>query len=352
MIPTVTFGYSPPNASREGALMDESNAHGTNERLRRRTFLKGVAAGAVGLGLSGAFPRDLRAEEEAPATTGEVKTRLLGRTKLPVSVVTYGGGALNPDAVRLLEVAVERGVNFIDTAQNYGGGQSEAAVGTFLASYPHRDKVFVNTKASKFRRPSGTASEVYAALEANVRESLGRLQTDYVDVFMWPHGASDVGFLKDGAVRDGLKKLQEKGLVRFLGMSSHANYKAVCEAVVEDGFYDVFLTVINVCTLNAAESGTPPAGRRQPGRPAEDVAGLVKMAKKKNVGVMAMKVANPGYLSSQTDALLDRAYPGASSLSRHQRLYRYALDHEGVCTDLVGIRNVTHLKEAVELAAL
>lgn len=332
--------------------MSEPHARSSDDRPRvpRRTFLQGVAAGALGLGLAGALPRDLRAEESSDASGG-VKTRVLGRTKVPVSVIGYGGGALGPDSVRLLQVAVEKGITLIDVAQSYGGGRAEEAVGTFLASYPHRERLFVSTKASKFRRPSGSAAEIYTALEANLTESLQRLKSDYLDLFMWPHGAQNVGFLQDEAVRDALRKLRDKERIRFFGMSSHNNYRAVCEAVVEDGFYDVFLTVINACTLNADAAGQPPQVRRQPGRPAEDMASVVKKAMAKDIGVLAMKAANPGYLSSETDTLLGRAFPADSPLSRHQKLFRYVLQPEGAHASLVGIRNVTHLKEAVEVGS-
>jgi aryl-alcohol dehydrogenase-like predicted oxidoreductase len=319
--------------------------------LGRRTFLKGVAAGAVGLGLAGAFPRDVLGEEETAPAGGTMKTRVLGRTKVPVSVVAYGGGGLTPDAVRLLQVAVEKGVNFIDVAHSYGGGKAEEAVGAFLQGYAHRDKLFINTKLSSFTNPQGSAKQVYDQFEERVRTSLERMKTDYLDLVMWPHGAQDLDFLKHEAARDALRKLQEKGLVRFFGTSSHQNYTAVCEAVVDDGFYDVFLTVINICTQNQAEAGQAQPGRggRQRGRPIEDTTALLKKAKAKNVGVMAMKVANGGYLGSGTDALLAKAFPGESALSRHQKLYRYALDQAGVCVDVVGIRSALHLKEAIEL---
>lgn len=328
--------------------MNASTPGGTND-LERRTFLKGVAAGAVGIGLSSALAHEVFAEEEGPPS-GTMKTRIFGRTKVPVSVVAYGSGGLRPDGVRLLQVAVEKGVNFIDTAHSYGKGQSEEAVGTFLQGYEHRDKLFINTKLSGLN-PQGSAKQVYDLFEAKVRESLARMKTEYIDSVMWPHGAQNLDFLKHEAARDALKKLQEKGLVRFLGTSSHTNYTEVCNAVLDDGFYDVFLTVINICTQNQAQAGQvqPGRGRRQRGRPIEDTTALLKKAKAKNIGVMAMKVANGGYLGSGTDALLGKAFPDETPFSRHQRLYRYALDQEGVHTDVVGIRSALHLKEAIAL---
>lgn len=328
-----------------------SSSRGSNE-LGRRAFLKGAAAGAVGLGLSGGFARRLLAGEEEPSVE-QVKTRVLGRTKVPVSIVAYGGGGLRPAAahLRLLQTAVDHGLTFIDVAQAYGKGQAETAVGQFLSGSVDREKVFVSTKASHFRRPSGSSKVVYEALEKNVRESLERMQTDYVDLYQWPHGASSTAFLDDGAVREGLEKLKEKGLVRHLGVSSHANHVKVCEAVVKDGFYDVVFLVINVCTQNPDKAGEPTPGRRRRGRPILDTRGLLKAAKRKKVGVMAMKVANSGYLGDGTDDLLAEEFPADSPLSRHQKLYTCALRQDGLHTVVVGIRNALHLKEAIEIGS-
>ena len=76
---------------------------------------------------------------------------------------------------------------------------------------------------------------------------------------------------------------------------------------------------------------------------------MLAQAKAKNVGVMAMKVANPGYLGDGTDALLAQAFPGESAFSRHQKLYQFALDQAGVAVDVIGIRSALHLKEAIAL---
>lgn len=325
--------------------MNTSTPAGKND-LERRTLLKGAAAGAVALGLASALPGDVYAEEET--ATGTMKTRVFGRTKVPVSVAAYGCGGLRPDGVRLLQVGVERGITFIDTAHSYGGGDSEKAVGAFLAGYQHRDKLYINTKLSGLN-PQGSAQQVYAQFEAAVKLSLERMKTDYLDSVMWPHGAQSLDFLKNEAARDAMRKLKEKGLVRFLGTSSHSNYVNVCNAVIDDGFYDLLLTVINICTQNQEEAGPVKQGRggRGRGRGIEDTVSMLKKAKAKNVGMMAMKVANPGYLGTGTDALLGKAFPEADGFSRHQRLYRYALSQEGVHTDVVGIRSALHLKEAI-----
>ena len=323
-------------------------------RVERRTFLKGVAAGTVSLGLAGAWARPALSDEGAGATArAAVKTRTFGRTNVPISTVMYGSGALKPENVRMLQIAHERGLFGIDTAQSYQNGKSEEAVGVFLRSGVDREKVFLTTKASAFRRPpNGTAKDVLAAVRANVELSLKRMNTDYLDLFLWPHGANTTAFLEDEAVRDALKVMREEKKLRFLGFSSHANYEETVTAGIKDGFYDVVLTVINICTQNAEVAGRDGANAsRGAGRPILDTRGLLALAKEKNVGIMAMKVAKDGFLSQPTDGLLAKALPADSPLSRHQKLYTYGLRQPGVSTVVIGMGNAKHLKEAVEVAS-
>ncbi len=330
-----------------------------SKQLGRRTFIQGVAAGAVGLGLSGALVPGARAEEGETATVQKVKTRVLGRTGREVSCIGVGGGGLNPQNANLLQAGWDHGINFIDVAYNYGRGQAEIGTGTFLEKFPHRDKLFVSTKASGFSPPRGTAKQVYEAFKARVQEQLARLKTDYVDLMMWPHGAQDTSFLANEAMQDAFRKLREEGLVKYFGTSSHKDYAKVGEAVAENGFYDVMLIVLNICSQNATRAGQPeeaPGGRRGrgrgPGRQTEDTTAFLKKAKAKNLGVMAMKVANDGFMTANTNALLAEAFPDDTGWSRHQKLYKYGLGMDGVSTVIVGMRSVLHLREAIAVGAV
>ncbi len=320
--------------------------------IDRRDFLKGAAAGAVGIGLSGGAARILLAAEKKKGPAPEMARRRFGRTGIEGSVIVYGGGGLGPAAVSLLEAAFDNGINVFDVAWGYGRGQAEVAIGKFLEKRKVRDKVILTTKASGFRPPRGTAKEVYQALKKAVEASLERMRTDHVDVLFWPHGASDPRQLENDHVRAALRDLRKAKLIRHFGTSSHTNYVRTCEAAIRSGFYEILMPVANLCTQNpekavAGEEAPPRRGRRRRGRKPLDTRDMLKLAKKKDVGIIAMKVANPGFLTSKTDDLLSAAFPGASPLSRHQKLYSWLLGQEGVSAVVVGIRSASHLKEAI-----
>ena len=313
-----------------------------SQGIGRRSFLRGAAASAVGLGIAGSLTSEALAKETG---TDAMKLRVLGKTKVPISVVTYGGGGLRPDTANMLKVGYDHGITSIDVAWSYGGGQAELGVGTFFKTFKDRDKIFLTTKASGFAPPRGSSKACLQALEAKMNESLKRMNTDHVDLLLWPHNATQVSFLKDENMRDAMLALQKKGMVKHIGFSSHKNYAKVCDAALDDDFAEAILVVANICTQNPTASG----GAR---RDIDDTRAMLKKALKKDVGILAMKVANGGFLGSQTDTLLGKYKAPAGAKSRHQKLYAYAAQMPEIATVVVGIRNAMHLREAVEVGKI
>jgi len=320
--------------------------------LDRRQFLKTATAGAVvGLGLTGITARSLSADEKnKPAD--RVKTRPLGKTGLTIAVVGYGCGGLTPQHLPLLQAAYENGMTLFDTAWGYQGGQSEVAVGKFVETLKDRESIHIVTKASGWSPPRGSTKVVYDSLKSRLTESLKRLQSEYVDLFYWPHGTNNPDATRNKACREALEKLKQEKLIRHVGTSSHANYAKVGEEAIKDGFYETLMPVLNICTQNPDKAGPAKPGRRRRGRTLDDTREMLKQARAKKVGIIAMKVANPGFLGANTDALLADAFPKDSPLSRHQKLYAWALQQDGVSSVIVGIRSALHLKQAIEVGKL
>jgi aryl-alcohol dehydrogenase-like predicted oxidoreductase len=121
----------------------------------RREFLGSLAAG-VTLGLpsrtsgwqaarpSGAPP----VEPQWRNRQGGMRYRRLGRTGFMISEIVCGGDPIAPDNRRHVEMAIERGLNYLDTAPDYGRGKSEAGYAEVLRAVG-RDRVFVTTKVSR-----------------------------------------------------------------------------------------------------------------------------------------------------------------------------------------------------------
>lgn len=142
--------------------------------------------------------------------------RTLGKTDVSVSVVAMGcwvlaGGATwgpqdEAESIATVRTALDRGINFFDTAEGYGGGDSEAVLGRALAGRRHEAVI-----ATKVSRANLSADEVLQACE----RSLQHLQTDYVDLYQvhWPSRTVPLE-----ETMEALVKLQEQGKVRAVGV--------------------------------------------------------------------------------------------------------------------------------------
>lgn len=182
----------------------------------RREFLQAGAAGLAAAGLAGA----VHAEDQKNA--GGIPVRTFGRTKEQVSILGLGGHAsTNPqkmqekDSLRLIQRAVDEGITFMDNCWDYHDGEAETRMGKALAEGNRRDKVFLMTKVC-----GRTAKEA----QANLEDSLRRLKTDRIDLWMFHEivydNDPDWVFAADGAIHTGLKALKD-GKIRYLGFTGH-----------------------------------------------------------------------------------------------------------------------------------
>jgi predicted aldo/keto reductase-like oxidoreductase len=151
-----------------------------------------------------------------------------------------GTGPLRGEkGTEIVRLALERGVNYIDTAPDYSAAGSEQAVGRAIAGVP-RDSFFLATKwcTPTGHLPAGTPVETYKQV---VLDSLARLGTDYVDL-VHVHSCDELDRLLDPNVHEAFRQLRAEGRARFLGFSSHTpNLVAVAEAAIDSGKFDVMM---------------------------------------------------------------------------------------------------------------
>jgi uncharacterized protein len=166
---------------------------------------------------SAALPR-----ASSPGTLkGEMLYRPLGRTGETVSAVGMGGAHLGrPDvseaaAIRLVQAALDRGLNFMDNSWDYSGGQSEIRMGKALSQGGYRQKAFLMTKLD-----GRTKQEAAKQLD----QSLSRLKTDHVDLLQHHevirYDDPDRIFAEGGAM-EAVTEAKKAGKVRFIGFTGH-----------------------------------------------------------------------------------------------------------------------------------
>jgi predicted aldo/keto reductase-like oxidoreductase len=166
--------------------------------------------------------------------------RQLGRTGWRVSDIVLGtGGIQGENGEQVARMALERGVNYFDTAPDYAGAGSEQAMGRALKSVA-RDQVFI---ATKFCTPEGhlpPEAPVSKYLEV-IEQSLKRLDTDHVDL-VHIHSCDEIARLMSENAHEAFDRLKEQGKVRFLGFSSHTpNLVQVATQAIDSGRFDVMM---------------------------------------------------------------------------------------------------------------
>jgi aryl-alcohol dehydrogenase-like predicted oxidoreductase len=152
--------------------------------------------------------------------------RTLGATDLRVSAIAFGGSALGEEygpidldeGMRAVRVALDLGLNFIDTSPYYGRGLSELLVGRALRGVP-RERYLVCTKVGRY--DTGHFDFSARRVEESVDVSRRRLGVDHIDVCL----CHDVEFASiDQIVEEtlpALRRLQRRGIVRFVGVSAY-----------------------------------------------------------------------------------------------------------------------------------
>lgn len=178
----------------------------------RRKFLEFSAATVVAAGLG------------QPTVGAETKAgvpyRTLGRTGEKVSMVGIGGYHLGKpevdaqESIRIVRMALDEGINFLDNCWDYNGGESEIRMGKALRD-GYRQKAFLMTKIDGRNK---------LAADQQINESLTRLQTDRIDLLQFHEVIRDSDperiFAPDGALQAALQA-QKAGKVRYIGFTGH-----------------------------------------------------------------------------------------------------------------------------------
>ena len=312
--------------------------------INRRDFLKlaGVAASASLLAACGKKTGNNTSGGEAMAT-GEMtyhKPLQLGDDK--ISLLGYGcmrwpmmknpegrGEIVDQEQVnRLVDYAMEHGVNMYDTSPAYCQGQSEAATGEALKKYP-RESYYLSTKLSNFSNYSREASI------AMYQQSLKDLQTEYLDIYFL-HAVGDMRQFRarfvDNGMIDYLKEEREAGRIRRLGFSFHGSAKAFDElmAMHDEVHWDVILIQMNY--LDWKQSG---------------VDYVYTEMEKRGIPALIMEPLLGGRLSKLPDHIVARLKQQEPERSVASWAFRFNGSYPGVLSVLSGMQYMEHLQDNI-----
>lgn len=286
----------------------------------RRRFLR-LGAGGAAAGIAPGL---------APAAPGNhVRAyRRLGRTGLDVSDISFGTSRLRAGEEHLVHFALDRGINYFDSAFGYTGGDSERVLGRALKGM--RDEVVLVSKVES--RPDWPAARMMAELD----ESLRRLGTDHIDIYLC-HAVNEVERLASPEWVGFVDSARRAGKFRFTGMSGHAGRLIEClDYALDHDLADVILCAYNFGQdPRFYEDMTRNFNlvARQP-----DLPRVLAKAKSQDVGVVAMKTL----MGARLNDLRPYEHDGATFA---QAAFRWVLADEHVDALIVSMTDKALIDE-------
>lgn len=295
--------------------------------ISRRDFLHTTSKGAIVVSAAGVIgscsmskekSKDKSDEKSNDIVAGQIPRRVLGKTGIEASILSFGGGSQflknkNGEWEAILEESIRSGINLYDTSPDYtvvsrDGTKAmtcDERFGEILP--PYRDKVIIITKIND-RMPGN----VKKTLEA----SLKTMKTDYVDILML-HSVDDRDDVLDfeKGVYSEMIAMKSEGLVKHIGISSMDSAQRSKDMLTHLDF-DVAMLALN-----------PTAWGDYPGL-------AFPIAMEKNVGIIAMKVL--------------RGLVGEGA--RAEELLNYSWSQPGVTSSVIGHYGMETLKENIRLA--
>ena len=285
-----------------------------------------------------------------------MRYRRLGRTDLQISEIGLGTVELGidygirtgqntnqpseQDAGRLLNHALDQGVNLIDTAADYG--TSEEIIGRALRG--RREEYVLATKSLHWSDKGLPVTEVRERVETSIDQSLRHLGTDVIDL-MQIHGR-DVPFLEimmveEGDVFDVLDRARQAGKIRYIGYSSYSEEAA--QAVIDNGQWDTLQIAYSIFDQRNALTIIPAAAAGDMGVIIRSA--LLKGALTEKSKHLPERLAPLAERTRALESLLATGHPTIPQLA-----LRFVLSNTAISSIIVGADRIPHVEEAVSVS--
>lgn len=277
-----------------------------------------------------------------------MELRPLGKTGLNLSVLSFGASSLGAEfrsidlneAMRAVHVALDLGMNFIDTSPFYGRGMSEVLLGVTLQGVP-RDRYLLGTKLGRYDLAHFDFSA--RRVEESIDVSLHRMRTDHLDIIL----CHDIEFVEMSQIVNetipALRRQQQKGKVRFIGVSGYP--MKIFRYVLEHTDLDVILSYNHYTLQNTM------------------LADLLPMLKQRGVGVMNAAPFAARLLTNQPLPAWHKATPRVREVVRQAADYcaargvdiaqlavQFSIANRDLSTCIIGSANPDNVRKWVQWA--
>lgn len=263
-------------------------------------------------------------------------TNSFGKTGFKVGILSLGAQATiekqgtEDESEKIINRAIDLGVNYIDTAPAYGNGISHANVGRVMKT--RRSEVWLSSK---------THDRSYSGSMKLLEESLKSLQTDHLDTWQLHNVQTksdlDKIFSDTGAIK-ALEKAKAEGMIRTLGITGHFEPLILLEAIKRYPF-DMILLAVNAADIHYLSFKNY----------------LLPEAQKQQIGIVGMKVATRGRMLSTWTPPPIADQPARMATSKQGTInIKEALTYNmslPVSTTIMGVDNVSQIEEDVKIAS-
>jgi aryl-alcohol dehydrogenase-like predicted oxidoreductase len=312
-----------------------------------------------------------------------MKQRAFGRSGIKVSEVIFGAGAVGgilvhkDDATKreAIRRAMAGGINWIDTAAQYGNGKSEEALGWLLPPESNMRGATPGSNpyvSTKFNLDVENLKDIPVQIEQRLMASLARLKRSSVDLLQLHNriGSKPGGrvmtveqILGRNGVADGLDRLREKGLIRHMGITGLGEAASVGDVIRSRRFdsAQVYYNMLN-----------PSAGRSMPkGWTGQNLGGIIEACRANNVAVMAIRIFAAGVIATDERTGRESVLTADTSLAgderkaravfdtigtdqgtRAQIALRFVLANPDVSGAVIGSAELHHIDEALQAAEM
>jgi len=275
--------------------------------------------------------------------------RQLGGTGLQLSTLSFGASSLGQefrqvelnDAIRSVRVALDCGMNFIDTSPYYGRGTSECLLGFALRQIP-RDRYYLGTKLGRYAPQHFDFSARRVAESVDV--SLERMGVDYLDIVL----CHDIEFVEMQQIvtetLPALRRLQQQGKVRFIGISGYP--LNIFRYILDRAELDVILSYNHYTLQNTM------------------LADLVPYLQAKDVGILNAAPFSARLLTNATLPIWHKATPEVRAVAAHAATHcqqrgsdiaklalQFSLANPDLTTCITGSANPSRIAEWANWAA-
>jgi D-threo-aldose 1-dehydrogenase len=304
-----------------------------------------------------------------------MKYRRLGRTEIQISEVSFGGGrsggllidAPIPERKLALQIAADSGINWVDTAPQYGDGASETALGELLPEFP--DHFYLSTKVRVDRNSTQSFRE---QIRASFEGSQHRLKKSDVTLLQLhnriaedndPRSVTSEDVLCPGGIADALEELRDQKLTRFIGITGLGD-KDSTRKVIESGRFDTAQVYFNMLNPSASRTEMPSNWV------GFDATGIFDACIKQDMGIFAIRIFAASYLASSertgresvlttntspeeearmSNVILKKIIPNSANPA--EIALRFCLANKQISSAIIGSAQSSHVADAVTAAS-